>query len=111
MNNNPAFVSSFLRQARTTSTTKEANRAYSPVVSANLLVNLNGEKNRAPIPMENPASIMLLPIASPSAISYCFFLIAVKSTASSGRDVPMAITKKLMKYSGTYKDADITMTD
>lgn len=54
---------------------------------------------------------MQLPMASPMAISNCLFLMAIKSTTNSGNEVPTATMKKLMKYSGTCKVADMVITD
>jgi len=110
MNSIPVFLSNFSLNARIDRTIMEPRSAYKPVVSAILPETLIG-KNSGPIPMEKPASTMLLPMASPMAISYCLFRTAVKSTTSSGRDVPMATKKKLMKYSGMRRTADKVITD
>ena len=68
-------------------------------------------KKTWPIPIERLASTTQLPIMSPITISYCFLRSAVRSTASSGRDVPIATKKKLMMYSGMLRIAESTMTD
>ena len=110
MKNTPAFLSSFCLTASTSKTAIEANNAYKPVVSASLAETATG-KIKAPIPIERPASTMQLPIASPMAIPYCFLRTAVKSTASSGKDVPIETTKKLIKYSGMCAPAESATTE
>ncbi len=69
-----------------------------------------GKKN-CPNEMEIVASTMQLPMMSPIANSNCFLRIAVKSTTSSGSDVPRASAKKLMKNSGISSSADNKITD
>ena len=100
-NNTPILLSNRCLRASADITMAEANNAYKPVVSAILPDTVIGEigETRGPIPMDRLASTRQLPIASPMAISYCLLRMAVRSTASSGREVPMATRKKLITYS------------
>lgn len=107
----PAFLSNFFRDASVDTTIIEPNHAYRPVISASPPDTVISPQIRGPIPIEKPASMMQLPMASPMAISNCLFLMAIKSTINSGREVPIATMKKLMKYSDTCRIADKAITD
>ena len=110
MNNAPVFLSTLSLIASVDMTIMDANIAYRPVIITSCPDTSTG-KIKGPIPMAKLASTMQLPIRSPTASLYCLLRIAVISTTSSGRDVPMATTKKLMRYSETWKTYDIVITD
>ena len=98
MNKAPDILSTFSLSASVNITATETSIAYEPVIVARFPDTVIGEIN-GPIPMEKQASKMQLPMVFPIASSYWLLRTAVKSTTSSGRDVPIATTKKLMRYS------------
>jgi len=95
----PDILSTFSLSASVNMTMMEANIVYKPVIVARFPDTVIGEIS-GPIPMENKASKIQLPMMSPIASLYRCLRIAVKSITNSGRDVPIATTKKLMRYSG-----------
>ena len=106
----PAFLSTLFLIASKNIAKIEPNIAYKPVVVASSPDIACGKKNR-PIPMEKEASKRQLPIMFPMESSYCFFRRAVIVTTNSGSDVPIATTKKLIKYSEILKLAESEITD
>ncbi len=110
MKNNPDFLSSLFLNASVEITMTEAKIAYNPVINPNLPETIFG-KSRFPMLIETVASTIQLPMMSPIANSYSFFRIAVKSTMSSGREVPIDTKKKLIRYSEILKIVDNLMID
>jgi len=110
MNNAPAFLSTFPLKASVSITTSDPNIVYNPMETAMPQDTAWGKKNR-PIPSEIDPSTIQLPIASPMTSLYCFFLRTVKSTTSSGSDVPRNNMKKLIKYSEMCKAEEMNITD
>jgi len=106
----PDLVSSLFLNANVVITMIEAKIAYNPVIIANL-ADIKFGKIKFPMLIETVASTIQLPMISPIANSYSFFLIAVTSTRSSGREVPIETMKKLIRYSDTLKTAESLMTD
>ena len=106
----PVFLSTFSLNVSVNTIAAETNNAYKPVTITRFPVTSTGNI-RGPIPIEKPVSIIQLPIMFPIESSYCFLRMAVKLTTNSGRDVPIATTKKLMRYSEMRKTDDKLITD
>ena len=110
MKNIPTFLSSLFLKTNVVITIIDARIAYKPVINAKL-PEIKFGKSKLPMLIETVASTIQLPIISPIASSYSFLRIAVKSTISSGKEVPIETMKKLMKNSDTLKTDDSLITD
>ena len=101
----PVFLSTFLLKVRSNITMPEAPIVVNVVRPANPAEIVCGKRNN-PAPIDTVASTMQLPIMSPIATSYCLLRIAVKSTTSSGSDVPIEAKKNPKISSGIPKISD-----
>ena len=110
MKNIPAFLSSLFLNVSVVITIIEAKIAYKPVIVANP-PDMKVGKSKFPMLIEIVASTIQLPMISPMANSYSFFRIAVRSTMSSGIEVPIETMKKLTRYSETLKTDESLMID